>query len=282
MTGKNKKKILLSRLSILGVILLLMVGVIYFIQPALFFYPYHDAQAYEALRETENFQEISIPHQKGYLHGWLHRDPQTGSAPLVILYGGNSQNSSAWFRMFENTDTFRWFRGYDVLFVDYPGYGLSDGKPGEKTLFSAGLAVFDYSKTIEDTNGKVILLGYSIGTGVATYVASQRTIDGLILLAPYDKGLSLYNDACNIFHGPLTLLARFKFDSVTYAQEVTVPTILLASRDDEVIPYAHAIELSRHFPDLKEILILEGINHEGFFYSSQVLEQIQEYLNSAI
>ena len=277
----KKRNLILIDLSIILSFLLLFCAVIYFLQPAMFFYPYHDAEAYGSLQETENMQEITIPHNGGCLHGWLHRDPRVDCAPLLILYGGNSQNSSAWFRMFENTGAFRYFSGYDVLFIDYPGYGLSDGNPTEKSLFSAALAVYDYSKTLEDTNGKAVILGYSIGTGVANYVASQREVEGLILLAPYDRGLSLYNDVCNIFHGPLKVLARFKFDSVTYAEEISVPTLLLASRDDEVIPYTHAQELSLHYPYLKELVILDGISHDGFFYSTQVLESIRDYLASA-
>ncbi len=280
MPKSRKKKALLLYLSVILTTFILCVAVIYFLQSAMFFYPYHDAEAYESLQKMEDFQEITIPHNSGTLHGWLHRDPQTGSAPLVILYGGNGQNSSAYFRLFENTGVFHRFQGYDVLFVDYPGYGLSSGKPTEKTLFSAALAVYDFSRTIDDTNGKVIILGYSIGTGVATYVASQRSIDGLILLAPYDRGLSLYNDVCNIFHGPLEGLARFKFDSATYARQISVPPLVIASRDDEVIPYTHAVALGQHFPSLKELMILDGIPHDAFFYSSQVLDGIQSYLSS--
>ena len=276
---KNKNSFLFS-LTVIAVTLFLCCAVIYFLQPSMFFFPYHDAEAYESLQATEHFEEVSIPHGKGQLHGWLRRDPEMHSAPLLILYGGNMQNSSAWFRMFENTGTFRWFRGYHVLFVDHPGYGLSDGKPTEKSLFSAALAVFDFSQTIEGTNGNTVLLGYSIGTGVATYVASHRSIEGLILLAPYDRGLSLYNDVCNIFHGPLEALARFKFDSATYAEHVSVSPLILASENDEVIPYTQAIELSQHFRNLKDLVILDGINHDGFFYSTQVLEAIQSYLSS--
>ena len=276
----RRKKTSIVYFTIIFVTLFLCTTIIYVIQPSMFFYPYHDAVAYEDLQGAENIYELSIPHKDGRLHGWLYRDPQTDAAPLLIFYGGNSQNTSAWFQMFENTNTFRWFQGYDVLFVDYPGYGLSDGKPTEKTLFAAALTVFDFAKTLEETNGKVVLLGYSIGTGVASYVAACRNIDGLILLAPFDKGLSLYNDACNIFYGPMKLLARFKFDSVSYAEQISVSTLILASQDDEVIPYTHAIELSRHFENLDELLLLDGVRHDEFLYSAQVLEAIQGYLSS--
>ena len=72
---------------------------------------------------------------------------------------------------------------------------------------------------------------------MATYVASQRNVNGLILVAPYDEALSLYNDTVNIFHGPLKLLARYKFNSIYYAQNVTVSPLIITSYDDEVISY---------------------------------------------
>ena len=282
MINTKKKKAILVYLSIIITFTFLCGVILYIVQPYLFFHPYHDAEAYESLQGKDAFQEITIPHGDGRLHGWLHRDSSTDTAPVLILYGGNMQNSSAWFRMFDNTDTFRWFKGYDVLFVDYPGYGLSDGRPTEKSLFSAALSVYDYAQSLDSTNGNIVLMGYSIGSGVATYVASRRNIDGLILLAPYDKGLSLYNDSLNIFHGPLKLLARFEFNSATYAKQIQVAPLILASQTDEVISYAHAVELSRHFRDVKELILLDGITHSGFLYSPQVLQSVQSYLLSII
>lgn len=274
-----KKKSCFLYLFVIIVTIFLCGAIIYFLQPSLFFYPYHDEEAYIELQDARGFEEVSIPHKGGQLHGWLHRDPDTEIAPLVLFYGGNMQNSSAWFRLFTRTDTFRYFKGYHVLFVDYPGYGLSDGKPTEKSMFAAALEVYDFAQDLESTSGKTVLLGYSIGTGVATYVASQRPIDGLILLAPYDRGLSLYNDRYNIFHGPLKLLARFKFDSATYAEQVSVTPLIIASRADEVIPYTHAEELSPHFPLPVELILLDSIPHDGFFYSAPVLDAIKAYLS---
>ena len=81
--------------------------------------------------------------------------------------------------------------------------------------------VYDYALTRKDVDkDKICVLGFSIGTGVATYLASERDIDGLILIAPYDKALSLYNNCLNIFHGPLKILARYKFESIKYAKDV--------------------------------------------------------------
>ena len=80
------------------------------------------------------------------------------------------------------------------MIIDYPGYGLSDGKPSDKTMFDSALKVYDYANQLDCVDeDNIVVLGYSIGTGVATQVASQRNVNGLILVAPYDEALSLYN-----------------------------------------------------------------------------------------
>ena len=275
--SKIKGKKLRALLPILT-FLLLVVLVVYLIQPSMFFYPYHHEEAYTKLKEKDSFKEIIIPHGKGQLHGWLRYHGEGERAPLLIFYGGNGQNSSYYSNLYEQMDVYSYFQGYHVLFVDYPGYGLSDGSPTEKSLFSAGLAVYDYAQDMDCAGDKTVILGYSIGTGVASYVASQREADGLILLAPFDRGLSLYNDALNIFHGPLKALARFKFDSVTYARRISVPTLIIASKADEVIPYTHAQELSKHFSNLADFVLTEDASHDNFFFSQEILGQIQTYL----
>ena len=62
-------------------------------------------------------------------------------------------------------------------------------------------------------DSKIVVFGFSIGTGMATYVASQREVNGLILLAPYDNALNLYNDNVNIFYGPIEKIRKYRFES---------------------------------------------------------------------
>ena len=70
-------------------------------------------------------------------------------------------------------------------------------------------------KSNEVDKDNIVIMGYSIGTGVASYCASTNEANGLILLAPYDNALSLYNDAIDIFHGLLKKITKYSFDSAT-------------------------------------------------------------------
>lgn len=273
------KKLWIWRICALGTVVL-FVGLLFYVQKGIFFHPWHDEDSYSALCENAGFRELRIPYEGGMIHGWLRLNSEEKAAPLLLFYGGNGQNSSNAMQLFEAMNTFSYFEGHHVLFVDYPGYGLSDGSPSEKALFSAALAVYDHAAELESVDSsKVTVLGYSIGTGVASFVASQRQTNGLILVAPYDRALSLYNETLNIFHGPLKLLARYKFDSLSYAKDIQIQPLIISSRSDEVIPYELSINLAEAFPTPVEPLLLDGILHDRYFYYKQVLDAIQQYLH---
>lgn len=264
---------------ILTGLLAFIVAVVLLVQPYLFFYPWHNEAVYESLKQNDSFLELRIPYKGGNLHGWLRKNSEEEKGPVLLFFGGNGQNSSNAMGLLEAWGSFSYFEKHHVLFVDYPGYGLSDGRPSEKSLFAAALAVYDYAVELDWVDpDRICVLGYSIGTGVANYVASQREIRGLILLAPYDRGLSLYNDALNIFYGPLKCLARFKFDSVSYAEEIKVLPLIVSSRDDEVIPYAWALTLADAFPYAAKTVLLDGISHDDYLYDNRVMESIKSYL----
>ena len=126
----------------------------------------------------------------------------------------------------------------------------------------------------------IVIIGYSIGTGVATYCASINKVKWLILIAPYDQALSLYNNAINIFHGPLKLLAKYKFDSLSYSKNIDIEVQVITSYDDEVINYKFSQNLSDNFKNHKDIIILDNnVKHSNYFSQSAVLNAINDYLS---
>lgn len=278
------KRRLLSIFFIICSILIIFSITILLVQPSLFFFPWHDENSYSMLLKERDFEEIEINNNGKMLSGWLKHNTYENQAPLLIFFGGNAQNSSNTCANFLNNNVFRYFEGYNIMIIDYPGYGLSDGKPSDKTMFEAALKIYDYASKLEyvDINN-IIVLGYSIGTGVATYVASERNVNGLILVAPYDQALSLYNDNINIFYGPLKLLARYKFDSIQYAKNVMVLPLIITSYDDEVINYKFSLNLSKYFKDTEQLVVLDNnVKHNDYFLQERVLEEIAKYLQKRL
>jgi len=245
----------------------------------MFFFPNHDIEAYTKLSNDSRFEEIKINYGKNqYLYGWFKHNTNNTPAPLIIFFGGNAQ-SSAETLWYLKDDVARYYEGYNFLMMDYPGYGLSTGRPNDRRMFASALTIYDYIINREDVDeNNIVVMGNSIGSGVAVHLAAKREINGLILIAPYDRGLSLYNSVLNIFHGPLTILARYKFDAATYAKEVDVAPLIIASYDDEIINYQLSKNLAEHFDNIYKLFMLNNFGHNHMLTSRIVLEEINKYL----
>lgn len=268
---------------ILLVILLVLISILLYLQPKMFFFPWHDKDSYNQLLTNNNFSELKIDNNGKLISGWIYHNVSSTPAPLVIFFGGNAQNTSNTCMYFLNNNSYQYFEGYNIMFVDYPAYGLSEGKTSDKTMFDTALKAYDYATTLDfvDENN-IVVLGYSIGSGVATYLASQRNVNGLILLAPYDQALSLYNNTLNIFHGPLELLARYKFNSISYAPNVKTYPLIITSLADEVIDYNLSINLSKYFKIVDKVVFLENVGHNYYFSQQSVLQNIHYYLQKRL
>lgn len=281
--NKKCKKVYWMLFWILVVLILVIIGILY-VQPYAFFYPVHDEKSYEELKNLPRFEEIIIENGDETLSGWLrYTNDRAETSPLIIMFGGNMQNSSNTCMWFTRENIFDRFSEYNFLIVDYPEYGLSTGKVSEKTMFEAGLKIYDYATSLNCVDSEnIVILGFSIGTGVANYVASERNSNGLILVSPYDRALSLYNNAVNIFHGPMKLLMRYKFDSISYAQKIDVSPLIVTSVDDEVISYKFTENLATYFKNVEEYLCIEKANHNDYFSREEVLNSIEKYLENRI
>ena len=103
------------------------------------------------------------------------------------------------------------------------------------------------------------------------------------MIAPYDRILSLYNNAINIFHWPIKLLAKYKFDSLSYSESIDTEVQVITSYDDEVISYKFSQNLSDNFKNHKDIIILNNsVRHSDYFSQNMVLDSIKNYLSERL
>lgn len=279
-----KKILLLIVIEILVVIIIAIITILC-IQIDFFFQPNFNEEAYNYLLNDSNYDKVVIENNGKKLVGWIkYNYAKTEEAPLLIFFLGNYQNAANTFKTYSDANIFDYFSNYNILIVDYPEYGKSEGKISEKSMFQAAEEIYDYALTLDCVDKEnIVILGYSIGTGAATYIASQRDVKGLILVAPYDEALSLYNANVNIFHGPLKYLATLKLESYKYATNVTAKTLIFTSYDDEVVNYQFSENLSKYFNNLDEIIVLDDdVNHNGYFYQENVLTRMNVFLNDII
>ncbi len=118
----------------------------------------------------------------------------------MIYFGGNGEEVS-WL-----VPEFSRVPDWAALLVNYRGYGLSEGQPSETKLYRDALALYDRATRRPDIDsGRVIVMGRSLGTGVATYLASQRPVAGVVLISPYDSLVQVAREAYPFL--PVNLLA---------------------------------------------------------------------------
>lgn len=256
---------------------------VYILQDSMLFYPNNSVACFKKLEKEKSFETVGFTTKDGVkLSGWIHRSQKSGRAPLLLYFGGNGQNSSKAFYDFLNQNTFSKLDDYGILMIDYRGYGYSGGKTDDTLMFSDALSIYDYAVSQSYTDpAHVVCMGYSMGTGPATYLASQRRIGGLILVAPYYDGKALYNGMMDIFHGPLTVLIRHPLDTERYAPQVKCRPLILTSKADETISCRQSEALSKRFPRIDKLVYIEGVNHNTYFKSDKMLNEIQGYLSKA-
>ncbi|MCL2470548.1 MAG: alpha/beta hydrolase [Propionibacteriaceae bacterium] len=242
------------------------------------FYPNQNQGAYDTLVGNPIMEQVTAHHGRDTYTGWFVHNSD-GKAPLVISFGGNEECAASRIAGDEKSGRLSVYSGYNFMMLDYPGYGTSPGSPSQSSMFSMAEAAYDYAVTRPDVDTtRIVIEGYSMGTGMATYLASQRDIAGLILIAPYDSGLSLYNSRLNIFHGPLRWLVGFRADSMAYAQSVQVAPLIVTSTADEVIGYTQSENLGRYFPKSPQLTVFPAIPHTQYLATPQVLDLIRAYL----
>lgn len=233
----------LSGLIILAMTLYFVVCVALFVyQRSLIYYP-------QPMAERTPGEVLNL--QVGKQTVAISTNPRPGPS-AVIYFGGNAEDVSQ-----EIPGLSRAFRRSAIYSLQYPGYGKSSGTPSEKAIFADALALFDRVK-VEHPN--VVVIGRSLGSGVAVWVASQRPLKRLVLVTPFD---SLADAAANQFpYLPVRWLLRDRYESGKYAPAVMAPTSILVAGDDEIIPRASSDRLRDRFrAGVASYVVLPGFGH---------------------
>jgi len=205
----------LIRLFIIGVALYLVALLtLYLQQRKILFHPSHTAPTDEGFALGVGDEKI-----------WVEvRNP--GSAKALIYFPGNEE--SYW----ESPDDLaKNFPGYTLYFPHYRGYGASSGSPSESAFFSDALRIYDH---IRKQHNFIAVIGRSLGSGVAVWLASKRPVSALILTTPYDSIRRLGQENYPLF--PVSWIIKDPFESWEYAGKIGVPPLILLAGNDQVIP----------------------------------------------
>lgn len=165
---------------------------------------------------------------------------------------------------------------YDVFMLDYPGYGKSEGTiDGQTELFQDIQTAYDTLKS-NYSEDRIIVLGYSVGTGLAAKVASTNHPRLLILQAPY---YSLTDMMRNTYPIIPTFILKYKFETNEYLKLSKMPVVLFHGDQDEVIHYNSSLKLQKEFKKQDTLITLHGQGHNGMTENPEYKLELQKILN---
>lgn len=229
------RRLVISTIAIVVGVAVGLAALLYLAQDRLIFYP-QAAPGTPPHGPDLAISEVRVATSDGLsLRGWLGR-PAAASAqrlPLVIYFGGNAEEVSHMATLAGRLP------GWSVLAVNYRGYGGNPGNPSERALFADALAVHDWATARPDVDaGHIVVIGRSLGSGVAVHLAMERPLTGVVLVTPYDSLRAVAQ--WHYPYAPVSLLLRHSFDSIERAPRISTPLLVLVAARDQVIPIGHA------------------------------------------
>ena len=140
-----------------------------------------------------------------------------------------------------------------VVGYDYPGYGISSGKPSERSVLESADTVFDWMIGRGISESDIVVWGRSIGSGPATYLAANRHVGALILESAYKSTFTVVTK--------VPIVPFDKFDNISLIDKVKCPVLVMHGKRDGVIPFSHGEALFEKANPPKDHLWLENAGH---------------------
>jgi len=232
----------------------LLVGCMYAFQRSLMYFPSADMPEPSATR-TPWFREVRYAAADGVpLLAW-HAPARAADKPTVLLLHGNGGNLSH--RAFGATPFHA--AGYGVLLAAYRGYGGSPGQPSEAGLLADALGALDFLGRAGVPAERVVLLGESLGSGVAVALAAERRVAAVLLEAPFTSAGDVAQRAYPFV--PARALIRDRFDSAARIARIGVPLLVVHGEADAVVPVDLGRRLFALAAEPKRGVFLPGAQH---------------------
>lgn len=252
-------------------LLYLTVGLaLYFFQEVILFQntrlPADHTYSFEGRYKEVNF----TPAHGVVLNGLIFETSQQPKRGIVLYFHGNADDLRRWGKyaaQFTNL-------GYDVWMYDYRQFGKSKGPMSESAYYED--ADYVYARLLEQYNEKdVVLYGYSLGSGIATYLAAKHAPSRLILEAPYYSFIDLAKRIAPIY--PYEKLLRYQFPTHERIGRVACPILLLHGTDDELVPYASSEALLRKAPQAR-LAPIPGGKHKNLADYAVFRQRLADFL----
>ncbi|MEO9818150.1 MAG: alpha/beta fold hydrolase [Flavobacteriaceae bacterium] len=176
---------------------------------------------------------------------------------LILYFHGNAGDLSRW----GNIASSLLDLNYDVLVMDYRTYGKSTGNLSEEALYSDAQLFYDHALN-RYMESDIVIYGRSLGTSVATHLASRNAPKKLILETPFYSLLDVARERFPFL--PVERMLQYKMTSFKYIQKIQVPISIFHGTKDNVVPYESGKKLFESIPNPnKKMYTISGGEHNN-------------------
>ena len=264
------KKFLKIIFSIIVGLYILICGFLYFYQEKIIFIP-EKLPTNFTYNFPEKFEELNVKTEDGkLLNGVLFKAEK--SKGLIFYIHGNGGSVNSWAHISSHyTDL-----GYDLFLLDFRGYGKSEGEiTSEKQLFDDNQIVYNlFKKKYSEKN--IVILGYSVGTGMAAKLASENNAKLLILQAPFYNLTEMMQKNFSLIPG---FILKYKFATNDYLKKCKMPVVIFHGTNDEIIPFENSLKIKKEFKKGDTLIPLEGEIHNLITDNLEYQGALQKILN---
>lgn len=232
-------------------------GYMYLQQRSFQYHPAHKGTPPQALGLTGVTEERVKTPDGATIVLWY--SPAPDGQPTVLFLHGNGGEIA------DRSERFAFLQaqGFGVMFVSYRGYGASSGEISEQGLVTDALTAYEVLRGRGVPAEKIMLLGESLGTGVAIQLAAQRPVAALALEAPYTATVDIASDT--YWWLPVRLLMKDQFRSRDFIGRVKAPLLIQHGDADTIVPFAQGRALFAMANEPKQFVTVPGEGHDAVF-----------------
>jgi uncharacterized protein len=249
---------------------LVMILFVYFYQRNLLYNPSENNYLNDKI--DFKYKEIFIETDKNIeLKSWfIEKDLK--KYKTILLFHGNAGN------LFNRVYKLNELNKLDlnILIISWRGFSGNEGKPTEKNLYYDAEKAVKWLNTQGLDNKDIILYGESLGTGIATELASKNNFGGIILESPFTS----MADTAKIYYPylPINLLLRDRYNSISKIKDIKTPILIMHGKMDNIVPQKMGLELFEKANEPKFNYFPENDNHM-MEYNDELLNNINLFIN---